>query len=235
MQRNYQLSDFSFLSLSVDLVRVLTLSVSFLRHSTRTARPATLVLWAAPARPVQQVFLAPCRLHLAHVARVLITTLVSVRHVHAPRWCDCLYFVSGQRQFAAGKHRVHRLLLQRGLHGRQRRRLLRLPRRRLQGHLRCRARVLMFLARDQSVRQSPKSLLACSHVPRYHNSSGCWMCARGILCIKVFTYVVCIDARTTYARLFPVYGCVHCRHGHVTIRISFKDYTTPNTFLRKYV
>ena len=74
VQRNYQLSDFSFLSLSVDLVRVLTLPVSFLRHSTRTARPATLVLWAAPARPVQQVFLAPCRLHLAHVARVLITT-----------------------------------------------------------------------------------------------------------------------------------------------------------------
>jgi len=98
-----------------------------------------------------------------------------------------LYFVSGQRQLAAGKHRVHRLLLQRGLHGRQRRRLLRLPRRRLQGHLRCRARVLMFLARDQSVRQSPKSLLACSHVPRYHNSSGCWICARGIVCIKVFS------------------------------------------------
>jgi len=162
----------------------LSLCVFALRHSTRTARPATLVLWAAPARPVQQVFLAPCRLHLAHDARVLITTLVSGRHVHVPLWCDCLYFVSGQRQFAAGKHRVHRLLLQRGLHGRQRRRLLRLPRRRLQGHLRCRARVLMFLARDQSVRQSPKSLLACSHVPRYHNSSVCWMCARGIVCIN---------------------------------------------------
>jgi hypothetical protein len=130
---------------------------------------------------VQQVFLAPCRLHLAHVARVLITTLVPGRHVHAPLWCDCLYFVSGQRQFAAGQ--CH-LRLQRGLHGRQRRRLLRLPRRRLQGHLRCRARVLMFLARDQSVRQSPKSLLACSHVPRYHNSSVCWMCARGIVCIN---------------------------------------------------
>ena len=74
MQRNYLLSDFSFLSLSVDLVRVLTLSVSFLRHSTWTARPATLVLWAAPARPVQQVFLAPCQVLLAHDTRVLITT-----------------------------------------------------------------------------------------------------------------------------------------------------------------
>ena len=36
-------------------------------------------------------------------------------------------------------------------------------------------------------------------------------------------------------RLFPVYGCVHCRHGHVTMRISFNDYATPNTFVRKYV
>ena len=171
MQRNYQLSDFSFLSLSVDLVRVLTLPVSFLRHSTRTARPATLVLWAAPARPVQQVFLAPCRLHLAHDARVLITTLVSGRHVHVPRWCDCLYFVSGQRQFAAGKHRVNRLLLQRGLHGRQRRRLLRLSRRRLQGHLRCRARVLLFLARDQV--PSPCSRAPMSRDITTHLGAGC--------------------------------------------------------------
>ena len=129
------------------------------RASTRQRREVP------PVTIVHQVFLRLCSLHLAHDARVLITTLVPGRHVHAPLWCDCLYFVSGQRQFAAGKHRVHRLLLQRGLHGRQRRRLLRLPRRRLQGHLRCRARVLMFLARDQSVRQSPKSLLACSHVP----------------------------------------------------------------------
>jgi len=36
-------------------------------------------------------------------------------------------------------------------------------------------------------------------------------------------------------RLFPVYGCVQCRHGHVTMRISFNDYATPNTFVRKYV
>ena len=76
----------TFLSLS--LFRVLTLSVSFLRHSTWTARPATLVLWAAPARPVQQVFLAPCRLHLAHVARVLITApgVWQARTL----WCDSL-------------------------------------------------------------------------------------------------------------------------------------------------
>jgi hypothetical protein len=59
------------LDLSLDLARALVLSlcVCALRHSTRTARQATLVLWAAPARPVQQVFLAPCQLRLAHDAR----------------------------------------------------------------------------------------------------------------------------------------------------------------------
>ena len=117
---------------------------------------------------MQQVFLAPCRLHLAHDARVLITTLVSGRHVHVPLWCYCLYFVSGQRQFAAGQRH---LLLQRGLHGRQRRRLLRLPRRRLQGHLRCRARVLMFLARDQV--PSPCSRAPMSRDITTHLGAGC--------------------------------------------------------------
>ena len=80
MQKNYQLSDFFFLSLSISrsISFVCSLSLSLcvfaLRHSTRTARPATLVLWAAPARPVQQVFLAPCQLRFAHDTRVLITT-----------------------------------------------------------------------------------------------------------------------------------------------------------------
>ena len=79
-----------------------------------------------------------------------------------------MYFVSGQRQFAAGQRH---LLLQRGLHGRQRRRLLRLPRRRLQGHLRCRARVLMFLARDQV--PSPCSRAPMSRDIITHLGAGC--------------------------------------------------------------
>ena len=48
---------------------------------------------------VHQVFLRLCSLHLAHDARVLIITLVSCRHVYAPLWCDCLYFVSCRRLF----------------------------------------------------------------------------------------------------------------------------------------
>ena len=61
--------------------------------STRTARQDTLVLWAAPARSVQQVSLGPYQRHHVHESRMLMITLLCRRDVHVSLWCDCLYCV----------------------------------------------------------------------------------------------------------------------------------------------
>ena len=156
--------------------------MSFLSHSTWTARPATLVLWAAPARPVQQVFLAPCRLLLANDTRVLITTpgVWQARTL----WCDSL---------------VRMLVLRVRTTPIRRRAAPPAPATRVTraptaapappappaptrtSQVSCKSVDVL------GARPSPKSLLAWSHVSRYHNSSVCWMCARGIVCIKVFS------------------------------------------------
>ena len=61
--------------------------------STRTARQDTLVLWAAPARSVQQVSRGPYQRHHVHESRMLMITLLCRRDVHVSLGCDCLYCV----------------------------------------------------------------------------------------------------------------------------------------------